>query len=203
MNDDQIYSNITTNNYNNIPTNSHTTTFNNSSKTINDYIEQLPQNYLIISVLILFLILFLILVITLACLLKRRKKQRSGDNLFNNIDVHKIVIKNPNNIEKSLKKENIKDFQAVQNNSSVGDTIQPNMTLGEIKEKNLKEEVHNIISGTLTELSLNKSKKFAQRKKGSSSRRNRVDSAKLANNNIIFSPKEFAEDKKYGTNINI
>ena len=187
-------------NCNNTSSNSYSNTYNNSTKTLNDYIELLPQSYLIVSILTLFIILFLMLVITLGCLLKRRKKRLSGNNLFNNIGAHKIVIKNPNNIEK-IKNENINDFQAVQNNSNVGETIQQNMTLGGIKEKNLKEEVHNIISGTLTELSLNKSKKFAQRKKGSSSRRNRVESEKLTNNNIIFSPKEFAEDKKYGTNI--
>ena len=187
-------------NYNNTSSNSLTNTYNNSTKTLNDYIELLPQSYLIVSILTLFIILFLMLVITLGCLLKRRKKRVNGNNLFNNIGVHKIVIKNPNNEEK-IKNENINDFQAVQNNSNVGETIQQNMTLGGIKEKNLKEEVHNIISGTLTELSLNKSKKFAQRKKGSSSRRNRIESEKLTNNNIIFSPKEFAEDKKYGTNI--
>ena len=187
-------------NYNNTSSNSLTNTYNNSTKTLNDYIELLPQSYLIVSILTLFIILFLMLVITLGCLLKRRKKRVNGNNLFNNIGVHKIVIKNPNNEEK-IKNENINDFQAVQNNSNVGETIQQNMTLGGIKEKNLKEEVHNIISGTLTELSLNKSKKFAQRKKGSSSRRNIIESEKLTNNNIIFSPKEFAEDKKYGTNI--
>ena len=129
-------------NYNNTSSNSLTNTYNNSTKTLNDYIELLPQSYLIVSILTLFIILFLMLVITLGCLLKRRKKRVNGNNLFNNIGVHKIVIKNPNNEEK-IKNENINDFQAVQNNSNVGETIQQNMTLGGIKEKNLKEEVHN------------------------------------------------------------
>ena len=40
------------------------------------------------------------------------------------------------------------------------------MSLSEIKAKNLKEEIHSIVSGTLNEMTINKSRKMKRKKKG-------------------------------------
>ena len=78
----------------------------------------------------------------------------------NNIDINKIILKNSKN-------ENIKDFQILENNSNVNECSlgENNISLGELKTKNLKEEIHCIVSETLSEMTLNKIKKSKKKKK--------------------------------------
>ena len=104
-----------------------------------------------------------------------------------------MILQNSNNV-----KPNINDFHAIQNNSNLSDfsgAVQ-NMSLSEIKAKNLKEEIHSIVSGTLNEMTMNKNRKMKRKRKGNSSRTNGQKSAKSENNNIIPTTKELDEENK-------
>ena len=152
----------------------------NSLKT---FIESIPQTYLLLCVLILFVIFFILIIIILICLIKKRKRLLQSETIVNNnkIDINKMILKNSNNL-----KPNIKDFQAIQNNSNISDFSGPgpNMSLSEIKTQNLKEEIHSIVSGTLNEMTINKCRKIKRRKKGNISRTNGQKLIKNENNNL-------------------
>ena len=147
------------------------------------FVESIPQSLLLMCVLILFFLFFIVIIIILICLIKKRKRLLQNETIVNNnkIDINKMILQNSNNI-----KPNIKDFQVIQNNSNISDyaTGANNMSLGEIKAKNLKEEIHSIVSGTLNEMTMNKNRKMKRKKKGNSSRTNGQKSAKSDNSNI-------------------
>ena len=71
-------------------------------------------------------------------------------------------------ILRNEKNPNIKDFQALKNNSNTNDNsvVENNLSFNQLKTKNLKEEIHCIVSETLSEMSLNKAKKIKKNKKG-------------------------------------
>ena len=168
----------------------------NSLKT---FIESIPQSYLLLCVLILFVIFFILIIIILICFIKKRKRLLQSETIVNNnkIDINKMILKNSNNL-----KPNIKDFQAIQNNSNISDFSGPgpNMSLSEIKAKNLKEEIHSIVSGTLNEMTINKSRKMKRRKKGNTSRTNGQKLIKNENNNLPTCKELEDENKEQGKN---
>ena len=56
-----------------------------------------------------------------------------------------MILQNLNNV-----KPNINDFHAIEKNSNISDYsggVVQNISLGEIKAKNLKEEIHGIFAG--------------------------------------------------------
>ena len=163
----------------------------NSLKT---FIESIPQSYLLLCVLILFVIFFILIIIILICLIKKRKRLLKAETIVNNnkIDINKMILQNSNNV-----KPNIKDFQAIQNNSNISDFsgAGQNMSLSEIKAKNLKEEIHSIVSGTLNEITMNKCRKMKRRKKGNTSRTNGQRLTKNENNNLV-NCKDLDDEKK-------
>ena len=65
------------------------------------------------------------------------------------------------------KKPNINEFHQIRNNSNINDCSLGvnNISLTELKTKNLKEEIHSIVSETLSEMTLNKAKKLRKKKK--------------------------------------
>ena len=171
--------NIYNNNFNNnttsilkeilIPNNNITSSSTISSSSYNNeqsvtivnsfksFIESIPQSLLLMCVLVLFILFFILIIIILICLIKKRKRLLQTETIVNNnkIDINKMILKNSNN-----SKPNKNDFHAIQNNSNLSDYsggVQ-NMSLSEIKAKNLKEEIHSIVSGTLNEMTINKGK---------------------------------------------
>ena len=168
-----------------------TDTIINSFKSL---IESIPQSFLLMCVLILFILFFIVIIIILICLVKKRKKLLQTETIVNNnkIDINKMILQNSNDL-----KPNVNDFHAIQNNSNLSDYsggVQ-NMSLGELKAKNLKEEIHSIVSGTLNEMTINKSRKMKRKKKGKTFRTTGQKSAKSENNNILTN-KELDEEKK-------
>ena len=158
------------------------------------FIESIPQSLLLMCVLVLFILFFILIIIILICLIKKRKRLLQTETIVNNnkIDINKMILQNSNN-----SKPNKNDFHAIQNNSNLSDYsggVQ-NMSLSEIKAKNLKEEIHSIVSGTLNEMTINKSRKMKRKKKGNSSRLNGQKSAKSENSNIPTT-KGLDEDNK-------
>ena len=158
------------------------------------FIESIPQSFLLMCVLILFILFFILIIIILICLIKKRKRLLKAETIVNNnkIDINKMILQNSNNV-----KPNIKDFQAIQNNSTISDFsgAGQNMSLSEIKAKNLKEEIHSIVSGTLNEITMNKCRKMKRRKKGNTSRTNGQRLTKNENNNLVNS-KDLDDEKK-------
>ena len=158
------------------------------------FIETIPQSFLLMCVLILFILFFIVLIIILICLIKKRKKLLQTETIVNNnkIDINKMILQNSNNLP-----SNLKDFHSIQNNSNMSNYAggTQDMSLNEIKEKNLKEEIHSIVSGTLNEITINKSRKSKRKKKGKNIKTNGQQSAKSENNNII-SNKELNEENK-------
>ncbi len=177
--------------YNN---NSTSSEFPSSSNNINissdslinsfkSFIETIPQSLLLVCILILFFLFFIVIIIILIFLIKKRKRLLQTETIVNNnkIDINKMILQNSNNL-----KQNKNDFHAIQNNSNLSDYsggVQ-NMSLSEIKAKNLKEEIHSIVSGTLNEMTMNKNRKMKRKKKGNTARTNGQKSAKSENNNI-------------------
>jgi preprotein translocase subunit SecG len=166
------------------------------------FVESIPQTYLLMCVLVLFILFFIVIIIIFICLIKKRKKLLQTETIVNNnkIDINKMILQNSNNI-----RPNLKEFQAIQNNSNVSDYAggTNNMSLCEIKTKNLKEEIHSIVSGTLNEITINKSRKMKRKKRGNSTRLIGPQSEKNENNNIIVTSKELNNDNKQKDNNDI
>ena len=130
-------------------------------KSVKLFISTIPQSSLVICILILFILFLILIIIILIFLIKKRKKFIQTKTIVNNnIDINKMILKNEKN-------PNIKDFQALQNNSNINDNSinENNISLNQLKTKNLKEEIHCIVSETLSEMSLNKAKKNKKNKK--------------------------------------
>ena len=157
----------------------------NTKLMIQKFIEEIPQAYLILCIFILFIIFFILIVIILVCLLKKRKNELKNSKMVanNNLNMNQIVIKNP----PFNHKNKIEDFHSVPNTSKVIDNTpaQNNVLVNEIKGKNLKEEIHSIISGTLSGLAENKLKRTKKRRKGNttSSRTEGKQLSQCENNN--------------------
>ena len=157
----------------------------NIKSTINNFIEGIPQTYLIFCIFVLFIIFFILIIVILICLLKKRKNELKNSKMVenNNLNMNHIVIKNP----PLNHKNKIEDFHSVPNTSKIMDNVpaQNNILINELKEKNLKEEIHNIISGTLTGLAENKGKRMKKRRKGNttSSRTEGKQLSQSENNN--------------------
>ena len=131
-------------------------------KSIKLFISTIPQSSLLICILILFILFLILIIIILIFLIKKRRKFIETKTIVNNnIDINKMILRNEKN-------PNLKDFQALQNNSNTNDNsiIENNISFNQLKTKNLKEEIHCIVSETLSEMSLNKAKKIKKNKKG-------------------------------------
>ena len=100
--------------------------------------------YLFLGIIIILLILLIISILILLFLFLSKKKVESVSN--HNMILNRIILKNPNN-DISLK-ANPKGFQRLQNTSNVSNSnIQPNNNIfNEIKNENLKDEIHKIIN---------------------------------------------------------
>ena len=110
-----------------------------------------------------------------------------------------MILRNSNSL-----RPNLKDFHSIQNDSNIMDSPNGpnNLSLSEIKEKNLKEEIHSIVSGTLNKMIINKSKKIKRKKKGKIIK-NRKVSSKNENKNIINTDKELIEEIQKNKNNNV
>ncbi len=169
--------------------------------TIKLFIESIPQSFLLMCVLILFILFFIVIIIILICLIKKRKKLLQTETIVNNnkIDINKMILRNSNSL-----RPNLKEFHSIQNDSNIMDSSNGpnNMSLSEIKEKNLKEEIHSIVSGTLCKMIINKSKKIKRKKKGKNIK-NGKSSPKSENKNIINTDKELMDETQKNKNNNI
>ena len=123
-------------------------------------------NYLILYIEIMVPIFLILLIILIYCSIKKRFKSKSNKVENDNLDQNKIHGINSGNKQPYNRIQNTSGF-----NNNLG--ISPNY-LSEIKVKNMKEEINNMINTS-----------------GSSSGRRRREKKKSANNNIMgFEGKE-------------
>ena len=149
------------------------------SKSPQSFIDTIPQNYLLICILILFIIFLFLIIIILICLIKKRKKFLQTETIVNNnIDINKMILQNSKN-------NKLKDFQSLQNNSNYSGYSEGlnNLSLNDLKRTNLKEEIHNIVSETLSEMTLNKARKLKRKKMGNQKRKSGQISLKIEPDN--------------------
>ena len=149
-----------------------------NSTSIKLFIDAIPQNLLLICILILFILFLILIIIILIYLIKKRKKLLLTETIVNNnIDINKMILHNS-------KKPNINEFHQIRNNSNINDCSLGvnNISLTELKTKNLKEEIHSIVSETLSEMTLNKAKKLRKKKKENPKRKSGQISIQNENN---------------------
>ena len=118
------------------------------------------------------------IIIILIYLIKKRKKLLLTETIVNNnIDINKMILHNS-------KKRNINEFHQIRNNSNINDCSLGvnNISLTELKTENLKEEIHSIVSETLSEMTLNKAKKLRKKKKENPKRKSGQISIQNENN---------------------
>ena len=122
--------------------------------------EQIQKSILICGILSMIIIIILVISIIIYCICKNRRESKNAKN-------HNIFIE-----EKQQKKNNTspEKFKPVSNSSTIGsDNVRQNMSMSEIKEKNLKHEIHNIIHSSNVNTDSERKKK--KKKNGKKSHR--------------------------------
>ena len=165
----------------------------NSTNSLNNNYK-LQKTILICGMISTSIIIILLVFIVIYCIIKSIKDRNKINN--KNIFVES-TSKNTNN-------ENIQDFKSVANSSTIGnESGNHNLSLSEIKEKNLKDEIHNIIHSANSGSSSDGSRKKRKKKSGKKSNRSdksddstspREDS--LGNNNNEISTKKEKKNKR-------
>ena len=158
----------------NLVTNINNSTFNNNISLINftsnnSLLNDKSSNFLFLGIIFLLIVILIISILILIFLFKKKKRI----NVVNNIDLNRIIIKNPSNNNPQVIVNQKGGFQKVQNTSKVSDIIQPNNVLNEIKSHNLKDEIHKIINTSSSSGSMGVGKgKRSKRKRGNNSNLN-------------------------------
>ena len=160
-NNDTIFNNT---NYNQTTQKSISNSIENSNPLLVNNVEgklgKSETNYLILYIEIMVPIFLILLIILIYCCIKKRIKSKSNKVENDSLDRNKIHGNNSGNKQPYNRIQNTSGF-----NNNLG--ITPN-NLSEIKVKNMKEEINNIIN-----------------KSGSSSGRRRREKKKQPNNNIM------------------
>ena len=125
--------------------------------------EQIQKTILLSGTISMSIVLLVIITIIIYCVIKNKRDANSNDNL-NSFAANKIIAKNSH-----MNETPNYGFKSLQNSSSLGNENQNNMSLSEIKERNIKDEIHNIIHGNNNESGIQKkSKKKNKNKKNAS-----------------------------------
>ena len=136
---------------------------------------QLQKTILIFGMISISLIIIFLILIIIYCICKNRRESVNEKN--HNILIEEQAIKN--NINQNNNNPQNK-FKKIPNSSTIGsDNIRQNMSLSEIKEKNLKDEIHNIIHSA----NPNNESERKKKKKKNGKKMNRNDSPRNYNNN--------------------
>ena len=154
--------------------------------------EQIQKTILLSGTISMSIVLLVIITIIIYCVIKNKRDANSNDNL-NSFAANKIIAKNSH-----MNETPNYGFKSLQNSSSLGNENQNNMSLSEIKERNLKDEIHNIIHGNNNESGIQKkSKKKNKNKKNASELIEEISSkndTKDLEDNIKNQIKQFVRD---------
>ena len=133
----------------------------NSTNSLNNNYK-LQKTILICGMISTSIIIILLVFIVIYCIIKSIKDRNKINN--KNIFVES-TSKNTNN-------ENIQDFKSVANSSTIGnESGNHNLSLSEIKEKNLKDVIHNIIHSANSNSNSDERRKRKRKNDKKSSRR--------------------------------
>ena len=154
--------------------------------------EQIQKTILLSGTISMTIVLLVIIIILIYCVIKNKRDEKSNEGL-NSFAANKIIAKNlPMNETPNY------GFKSLQNSSSLGNENQNNMSLSEIKERNIKDEIHNIIHGNNNESGIQKkSKKKNKNKKNASELIEEISSkndTKDLEDNIKNQIKQFVRD---------
>ena len=121
--------------------------------------EKIQKTILLSGVVSMSIVLIVLIVIAIYCIIKNKADEQS--NNLKSFSANKVLAKNtPLNPKQNL------GFKSLQNSSSLGnDNNNQNNSLSEIKERNIKDEIHNIIHGNNESGIPKKSKKKNKNKK--------------------------------------
>ena len=148
---------------------------------------QLQKTILIFGMISMSLIIIFLILIIIYCIIKTLKDK----NKLN----PKIIIDTPNS--KNNDNENTQDFKSVANSSTIGNESGQNNSLSEIKEKNLKDEINNIIhSSNSNSNSDERRKKKKKNGKKSSSNNSSPRKNSPRDDDIKISTKKLEDDIK-------
>ena len=154
--------------------------------------EQIQKTILLSGTISMSIVLLVIITIIIYCVIKNKRDANSNDNL-NSFAANKIIAKNSH-----MNETPNYGFKSLQNSSSLGNENQNNMSLSEIKERNIKDEIHNIIHGNNNETGIQKkSKKKNKNKKNASELIEEISSkndTKDLEDNIKNQIKQFVRD---------
>ena len=154
--------------------------------------EQIQKTILLSGTISMSIVLLVIITIIIYCVIKNKRDANSNDNL-NSFAANKIIAKNSH-----MNETPNYGFKSLQNSSSLGNENQNNMSLSEIKERNIKDEIHNIIHGNNNESGIQKkSKKKNKNKKNASELIEEISSkndTKDLEDNIKNQIKQFVRD---------
>ncbi len=118
---------------------------------------EMQKTLIICSIISMIIIIILVIAIIIYCICKNKREK---NKLNNAIFIEGQNVKNNN-------QNNNKLFHSIPNNSSIGNnTLKTNFSLSEIKEKNLKEEIHNIIHSANSNSSSDGDRKKRKKKSG-------------------------------------
>ena len=125
--------------------------------------EQIQKTILLSGTISMSIVLLVIITIIIYCVIKNKRDANSNDNL-NSFAANKIIAKNSH-----MNETPNYGFKSLQNSSSLGNENQNNMSLSEIKERNIKDEIHNIIHGNNNETGIQKKTKKKNKNKKNAS----------------------------------
>jgi hypothetical protein len=154
--------------------------------------EKIQKTILLSGVVSMSIVLIVIIVIVIYCIIKNKADEQSSN--LKSFSANKVLAKNtPLNPKQNL------GFKSLQNSSSLGnDNNNQNNSLSEIKERNIKDEIHNIIHGNNNESGIQKkSKKKNKNKKNASELIEEISSqndTKDLEDNIKNQIKQFVRD---------
>ena len=127
--------------------------------------EQIQKTILLSGTISMTIVLLVIIIILIYCVIKNKRDEKSNEGL-NSFAANKIIAKNlPMNKNANF------GFKSLQNSSSLGNDSgnQNNLSLSEIKERNIKDEIHNIIHGNNNETGIQKKTKKKNKNKKNAS----------------------------------
>ena len=153
--------------------------------------EQIQKTILLSGTISMSIVLLVIITIIIYCVIKNKRDANSNDNL-NSFAANKIIAKNSH-----MNETPNYGFKSLQNSSSLGNENQNNMSLSEIKERNIKDEIHNIIHGNNESGIPKKSKKKNKNKKNATELIEEISSkndTKDLEDNIKNQIKQFVRD---------
>ena len=166
---------------------------NSTEPTINSIKKTIPISLIIASIISITLVTIIIFFV-IAFFICRRIRENSIRNP--QIFVEEQNKKNENN---NIKNNQNLNFKQIPNSSVISSEIRQNMSLVEIKEKNLKEQIHNIIHGSNVNKSMDGIEKKKKRKNGKKSTRSNTKSDEGNNSSIKISEEIEKNENKVNT----